>query len=393
MLTNAQIFWSLPSPQEFFSAVTDAARVKRAIIVNRPKDRNSDYGLREALQNANIDDLLFIDIGDGTNISNTLASHFGNVATHATNLAAEKSTHVRAVVLRSNSERSQKHCEKYMAEFIDALADHDGNVRLILSFQDSAIRRTDSTKDVAVIVYDGMLRPAEMQTYVSYRMLGRRDFKTTSLLRHLVTEFASFDVSLAEDLIRMTNEEILGLPESLTHLVAANEEKWATEDWIRGSASLTCPQETHTLREWYQAIHTSPLSDKGRDAVEKRYWRACIKAISPWIEERRHLVIKELRPVLLQLEPNGKFKKQIGIDDYEQVDIRDLEYNDLLYQKKGVRALNIKLTRRQVQAFDICFKARIVRNDIAHTRRPNLPSIKDLVLSLEDFCDMNADLP
>lgn len=386
MLNQTQFFWSLPTPQEFCSAVTDAARVKRAIIVNRPKDRSSDHGLREALLYANIPDPLFIDIQDGTNISNTLAPHFGGVATHASNLAAEKSNHGHAVVLRANSERAQKHCEKYMAEFIGALPEHEGNIRLVLSFQDPEMKESVSHEDFAVIVYDGMLHPEEMQAYVSYRMLGRQDFKSTSLIRHLVTEFASFDVGLAEDLIRMTNEEILDLPESLTHLLAANEEKWATQSWIRGSASLTCPDETHTLHEWYQAIHTSPLSDKGRDAVHRRYWRACIKAISPWIEERRHFVVSELYPVLLQLEPSGSFQIPVGSrGDFNNVKIKDLEYNDLQYQKKMARDQNIKLTARQARAFDICGKARIVRNEISHTRMPPLASIQDLVLSLEDF--------
>lgn len=184
----------------------------------------------------------------------------------------------------------------------------------------------------------------------------------------------------------MTNEEILALPDSLTHLLAAKEEKWATQSWIRGSASLTCPHETHTLHEWYQAIHTSPLSDKGRDAVHRRYWRACIKAISPWIEERRHIVVSELQPVLLQLEPSGSFQIPVGNkNEFKSVKIKDLEYNDLQYQKRMAREQNIKLTARQARAFDICGKARIVRNEISHTRMPPLASIQDLVLSLEDF--------
>lgn len=367
--------------------MTDAARVKRAIIVNRPKDRSPDHGLREALHCANIPDPLFIDVQDGTNISNTLAPHFGGSATHASNLAAEKSPHGHAVVLRANSERSQKHCEKYMGEFIESLPEHDGNIRLILSFEDPGMKETESHEDFAVIVYDGMLRPEEMQAYVSYRMLGRQDFKSTSLLRHLVTEFASFDVCLAEDLMRMTNSEILGLPESLTQLLATKEEKWAMPSWIRGSASLTCPNETHTLHEWYQAIHTSPLSDKGRDAVNRRYWRACIKAISPWMEERRHLVVSELNPVLLQLEPGGAFKIPVGNNgEFDTVKIKDLEYNNLLYQRKVARDRNIKLTSRQNTAFEICAKVRTVRNEIAHARRPQLPYIQYLVLSLEDFC-------
>lgn len=386
MLNQTQFFWSLPTPQAFCSAVTDAAWVKRAIIVNRPKDRRSDHGLREALHYANIPDPLFIDIQDGTNISNTLAPHFGGVVTHASDLTAEKSSHGHAVVLRANSEKSQKHCEKYMMEFIRALPEHDGNIRLILSFEDPEMKETASHEDFTVIVYDGMLRPEEMQAYVSYRMLGRQDFKSTTLIRHLVTEFASFDVGLAEDLIRMTNEEILALPDSLTHLLAAKEEKWAMQSWIRGSASLTCPHETHTLHEWYQAIHTSPLSDKGRDAVHRRYWRACIKAISPWIEERRHIVVSELQPVLLQLEPSGSFQIPVGNkNEFKSVKIKDLEYNDLQYQKRMAREQNIKLTARQERAFDICEKARIVRNEISHTRMPPLASIQDLVLSLDDF--------
>ena len=98
------------------------------------------------------------------------------------------------------------------------------------------------------------------------------------------------------------------------------------------------------------------------------------------------MIIEELYPVLFQLEPSGDFQKKVGSEMIENFQIKDLEYGDLLYQKKRAKDRDIKLSRRQTKAFDICWKTKVVRDAIAHTRMPSLMSIQDLVLSMEDFC-------
>ena len=290
MLTQTVLYWSLPSPLAFCQGVTDAAHGKRAIVVNRPANADLDYGLKEGLRNANIIEPLILIIEDGANISSTLAPHFNNEVMHANRLAAVRLPQTQAVVLRTTGERSQRHCdtatlrhcEKYMSEFIEALSSTSGNVRLVLYMQDASITRNDSSGQIAVLVYDGALKTEEMQAYVSYRMLGREELGSTSLVRQLVTDFASFDVSLADNLIQMDKNEILNLPLSLTPLIAEDENRWNSVKWMGGSASLTSPAETHPLREWFVASHSSPLTAIGKDASDRRYWRACLKAISLW---------------------------------------------------------------------------------------------------------------
>lgn len=385
MITATSLYWSLPSPSNFCLAVTDAARDKRAVILNHPASVNLTVGLKEGLRNANFDIPIILDIDDGAHIASLLAPHFGDQLMDAHTLANTTLAHMHAVVLMANSERAHMASMQYVKEFIDALEQTGGNVRLILSVHEMNLTSTESTKDLAIITYDGALRPEEMQTYVSFRMLGRKEFGSTQLLRHLVTEFAAFDTALADSLIELGETEILSLPESLGPLLAKDEQRWSTDNWLQGSRSLTCPNWRHPLRDWYLAQHTSPLAELGRQSANKRYWQACIKSITPWLEERRPQVHKVLRPVLKKLEPDGKFEKRIG-NQTETVEIDDLEYNDLCFQSFRVRERGLTLTSQQEQAFRLCNKAKVVRDDLAHSRKPRLDALQDLVILMDDFC-------
>jgi hypothetical protein len=385
MITATSLYWSLPSPSNFCLAVTDAAREKRAVILNHPESVNLTFGLKEGLRNANFDSPIILDIDDGGHIPSLLAPHFGDQLMDAHALANASLAHMHAVILIAKSERAHAACMQYVGDFINALEQGRGNVRLILSMHDANWTTSASTKDFASITYDGALRPDEMQTYVSFRMLGRKEFGSTQLLRQLVTEFAAFDISLADSLIGLSEAEILNLPESLGSLLAKDEQRWSTDNWLQRSRSLTCPDSRHPLRDWYLAQYTSPLAELGRQSANKRYWQACIKSISPWLEERRPLVHKALRPVLQELEPDGKFEKRIG-KQTEIVEIDDLEYNDLCFQSYRVRERGLPLTSQQEQAFRLCSKAKVVRDDLAHSRKPRLDKLQDLVIHMDDFC-------
>lgn len=385
MITATSLYWSLTSPSNFCLAVTDAARDKRAVILNHPESVNLTVGVKEGLRNANFDSPIILDIDDGAHIASLLAPHFSDQLMDAHALANTSLKSIHAVFLMARSERAQAACMEYVMDFINALEQACGNVRLILSMHDLNWTTSKSTKTFSTITYDGALRPDEMQTYVSFRMLGRKEFGSTQLLRQLVTEFAAFDISLADSLIGLSEAEILNLPESLGTLLAKDEQRWSTDNWLQGSRSLTCPDLYHPLREWYLAQHTSLLTELGRQSANKRYWQACIKSISPWLEERRPLVHKALRPVLQRLEPSGKFEKRIG-KHTEIVEIDELEYNDLCFQSFRVRDRGLLLTSQQEQAFRLCSKAKVVRDDLAHLRKPRLEALQDLVIQMDDFC-------
>lgn len=385
MITATSLYWSLPSPSNFSEAVTDAARDKRAVILNHPESVNLTVGLMEGLRNANFDAPTTLTIDDGAQIASLLAPHFGDQIMDAHALANTTLAHMHAVILVATSERAHAACMQYVQDFIGALEQARGNVRLILSMHDVGWTSNESAKDFSTITYDGALRPDEMQTYVSFRMLGRKEFSSTQLLRHLVTEFAAYDTALADDLIGLGESEILCLPESLGPLLAREEQRWSSDNWLHGSRSLTCPDVRHPLRDWYLTQHASPLAEIARGSVNKRYWQACIKSISPWLEERRALVQKALRPVLLKLEPDGKFEKKTG-KHTDIVEIDELEYNDLCFQSFRARERGLPLTSQQDQAFRLCSKAKVVRDDLAHSRKPRLDALQDLVIHMDDFC-------
>lgn len=385
MLSHTQLFWSLPTPLAFCQSITDAVLEKRAILVNQPIGASLEFGIQEGLRNANIVNPLILVIEDGTNISNTLAPHFEGQVMHASDLAAVCLPQPIAVILRPNSKRAQAHCEKYMTEFVDELDGTTGKVRLILPMHDAGIVSNIFNEHFAAIVYDRALKAEEMQSYVSYCMLGKEDCGSTTLARQLVTNFASYDVELADRLVQMPLEEILNLPHTLTKLIAEEETRWSSQDWLRGSTSLTAPAELHPLREWYLASHASPLTAIGKSAAEKRYWRACLTAIIPWMEERRLVVLNELRPILQQLEPSGQFEKKVG-DSIVIVQRDELEFNDLCYQHRRAKAQQMNFKARQADAFNLCFLAKKVRDELAHCRKPALDMLNNLIVAMDHFC-------
>lgn len=185
-----------------------------------------------------------------------------------------------AVVLMANGKRAQTHCEKYAAEFVEALRDAIGDVRLVMAIRDGEYECDASDATVRIIAFDGALRPAEMTAYVAQRMVSYDGLGSTSLFRHLVTEYAGFDPSLAEKLSQMDPSQILALPESLSSILSDNLLRWSQCSWVAGTRS-SASKDFHSLHEWYVATHAGNEAGKARHLSERRYWRACLKAHHP----------------------------------------------------------------------------------------------------------------
>lgn len=388
MINASDLYWSLPSPTAFIHAVTDAARDKRAVIINHPTTVDLATGIREGLRNANVHEPTFLHVYPGASIADLLAPHFADKTMTASDLALHVSSGSCAVVLQAKGDIAQEACMKYATEYVDALAQAKGNAKLILTISHSEFTKIESTEQFAIVPFDGALHPEEMHAYVAFKMVGRREFHSTHLLRHLITEFAAFDPALADELIKLSETEILNLPQSLTNLVAKDEARWASKEWIAGTESLTCPDVRHPLRDWYLAQHQSQdgalFSNVSKDAINRIYWKACIRAITPWLEERRAIMLKELRTILLKLEPKGKFDKLVGKNTVV-VSLEELEYNDLCHQATRVRQQGLIMSARQENAFRLCYKAKTVRDDLAHCRKPSVEALQDLVGLMDHF--------
>lgn len=380
---STRLYWSLPGPSEFIGKITDASRHAGAIILSITNYMPNGFWehVRFGLQNANIPNPVELTITEGMNVEVEVGTHFGVPSMPGESLAHHRHDAPHAIVLKSTGQQSRMRCEQYAASFVKNIEQGQGNVRLLISIQDDE-RRQDSSKNVIhVIAFDGMLNPSEIDAYVTLRMVANTGPGSTRLLKHLVTEYAGFDVMMAEQLLGMDNSGILGLPESLTPLLGSAPLRWASDSWVGGTLMARSAQ-AHPLREWYVATHPGDQAAKYKRLSEQRFWRACLKAILPWIEERRPLIMEILDHLLIDLERRsggpGKIPKKIG-ERYIEVGREDLELNDLYFFFKN----QADLSRDETSAVNICKLAKWIRDDLAHLRKPATEKLISLITEMD----------
>ena len=388
---STTLYWSMPTPKAFLQRVSDAARAARALILNFPHDMPSDpirsHMLDVALRDANILSPLTLTISDGMNIASEVGSHFDATVMPAQSLAHHVHGAPHAIVLQANGRRAQQSCEQYAQEFMSAITDSVGDIRLILAIYSNDHVSDASIGGIRVIVFDGGLRLSEMSAYVAMRMVSYQGPGSTDLLKHLVVEYSSFDPRLAERLSNMDQSSLLNLPYSLSDLMNEDALRWARDTWVDGVRSLGS-NDLHPLREWYLATHMSPSKEAMTAAAQQRYWRACLKALVPWLEERRFKILELLDRQLTRLEKDsggpGRIVKKAGGKDI-LVGRSELEYGDLVYQSFGNSFRAIQASPEESAAISICKTAKGVRDDIAHFRAPNTESVMTLISSMDSL--------
>jgi hypothetical protein len=338
-----------------------------------------------ALRDACIYEPVILAIQDGMNISGEVGAHFNVPNLPADSLAHQIYGAAHAVVLFAKGIRAQSHCEKYAQEFMSVASNSAGDVRLVVAIQSGECQSDLKNEEVRVIAFDGGLSSSEMQAYVSQRMISYCGPGSTTLFRHIVTEYSSFDPAMAEYLAEMDSSQLMNLPNSLDALMGENLLRWARREWVAGTMS-SVSDELHPLHEWYVARHIGPESATFEKKSRQRFWRACVKAIIPWLEERRATVLAALKkPLLASADSNQMIIKKFG-ERERAVHIDEIEYNDIVFLSYNNAAFDSgRLSAKQQEAIQICKLAKSVRDDIAHLRAPNSPSVIDLVAKMDSF--------
>jgi hypothetical protein len=384
---SSSLYWSLPGPAGFRNRVSDAARNARALFLNFPQHMpvNPRAAVEQSLVDANVYDPVLLTIQEGMNISREVGVHFGGTNMPAQSLVHHHYGAAHAVVLFAAGLRSQSHCEKYAKEFMDALKDSEGDVRLVVALQSADFQHDMQEAQLRVIAFDGGLTASEMQAYVMQRMVSYEGPGSTSLYRHLVMEYASFDAKLAERLCEMDSNLLLSLPQSLDAMLSEELLRWSKKEWVMGTLT-TVSSEIHPLYEWYVARHPGPDAAYFNKKSRERYWRACVKALIPWLEERRARVISTLHGPLMKLaNSQGQIKKMIGRNEL-LVEVDGLEFNDIAFFCYSAPSFSPSaLSQLQRQAVDVSKLAKKVRDDIAHLRAPDPALISDLITEMDSF--------
>lgn len=384
---SVPLYWSLPGPARFVHKIATTARSAKATAFSLP--RHEIPGLwdriREGLVHAHIVDPKMIKVSANTNLPGEIGQQFGVESMTGSVLAHHKYGAATAVILRSEDSDGAKACEAYFRAFIDELNQSHGDVRLIIETRDGEVTEDGSNGALQVIAFDGGLPPVEMQAYITLRMIERQGPGSTTLLSSLVVEYAGFDPFMAEQLMAMPQEDILALPESMTALLEREPARWTADSWREGTIHIRKGQVVlHPLREWYLAKHGGHRAAEMQSRASRRYWRACVKSMTPWLEERRNIIMQLLK------EPLDKYQRVHGgfyrrnNSGYSPISRSELEYNNIVGMVNDPdRHLELPDDVLSAQILTTCRHAKSVRDAIAHMRPPKNSDVADLIRTMD----------
>jgi hypothetical protein len=372
---SVALYWSLPGPSRFTSELAHSLDSTTVLVIRIDSSHVTGirHALREALTSAcHVPERVeFVELDEGTHLESDVGHHFGRATVSALELATWSAPPRTTIVLTPRTARARERCREYLEEYAcELIPGRKCTTRLVLVWHSSDDALTPKVGQV--VSFDGALSPDEMHAYVALRMVGQRGPGSTSLSRHLVTEFAGTDALLAEELMRLPHEELLRLPDSLS----------------RVSSQVGVYTAIGTLRDWHVSRSQGPEAAAAGNRIESMYWRACVRSLLPWLEERRRPVIERLRLTLEDyLYPTGGvWKKTNPWQQHKSVDISidDLEFNDVVamsHHRADPLAPHDTEAKRLVAA---CWFAKRVRDAVAHLRPPAVEDIEGMVRSIDD---------
>jgi hypothetical protein len=385
---DSALYSMLPGPRAFMHRIASGVHEARHLVINHPN--SFTQGLRETvkrgLQDAHIESVIVLNIQADADVADNVGVHFGHKRVTGAVLAGISGSAPIAVVLIASGEQAQELCQAYAADFRGATGHSQGVVRLVNLMQDPLLKSSPCDGESKIITFDGGLNPQEMAAYISFRMVNRPGFGSTGLLRGIVTEFAGFDAEFAERLMLMDCSQLLGIKDCLEMLMEEDPARWRYASWLSGSES-TCTAMPHVLHDCYVAKYSQGTHrDLARKRVEARYWCACVKEITPWIEERRHDVLSIFHPQLRKIaaaHPSGFVPIPSPPRADRLVKPEDVETNNIVGMARG-GILSITNDNEKM-ALSVCKLIKPVRDDIAHLRAPTVTALSDLVRGVDNW--------
>lgn len=393
---STELYWVMPTAQAFIDTVATACSLGRTVKIALPVIEI--VGLHRAVEGAlervhlTAPARRWLKIEDGMDVATEVGAALGKAHVAPEELAVLTHGDVRVIILEAIGPVASRACEIYVERTTAALPPNEGSgmevktIALIEEGQD--IRDVLPKRSGYEIRFSGALSQEEMSAYLAVRMANRPGPHTTGLLRRLVTEFAGFDAHLAEELISFSDMDLLSLPDSLHGLAAQAEERWRSGQWAALCyAEVAGKPIQHTLHEIHLSRHAGPERRSAQEALKRKYWRACVRSLLPYLEEHRALVIAPLRTALEAhaKRTGGKLvRTTFSGRRVETTSLDDVEYNQipgLIFYEQFVAPPEAKARL----AVRVCYAAKAVRDEIAHMRAPKPESIMELTSQLEAF--------
>lgn len=375
---SVPIYWAMPGPTSFLTDLAHLLDSHPALTVCL--ERGAVAGAHDVINDAfrrachEPERVVFLDVHEGSHIESDIGHHFGQTKLSAMQLAHRSQPPRVTVVLTPLSARANERCRTFFDEFSnESVAVPGGCVRLVVVW--SLLADPLPPKSPCELRFDGTLSEDEMHAYVTQRLVGRRGPGSTSLVRHLVIEFAGTDPLAAEELMALHPNALLQLPDSLGSIP------------VRGASSDLA---IGAWKDWVDVRAQTAGAAAASKRLEQRYWRACVRALLPWIEERRLPVIGKLRDSLEDylFPTKGVWKKPLPWrpGQYQDIAIDELEFNDVVAMSHRDGDDPFKgLDAQAESALAACYKVKKVRDAIAHMRPPAATDIAEMVRILDEL--------
>jgi len=337
--------------------------------------------VQQGIEHAHITQVFKIMVSEGTDIAADVGFQFNRTSLNGAQLADHMAHTASAVILRSESQAGMDLCADYAAEFGKAIEHGQGNVRLITALHSEEYAQDVSGAGIQIVTFDGGISHDEMEAYVAVRMMSRPGPGSTRLMRAIVSELAGFDAHFAERLMCLDQSEILSIPNQLNKLLDKSPERWRVSSWLHGTRSHAS-SENHVLHDQYLAEHGSPEQrESARHRITRRYWRACVKVLTPWMEERKQPVLSIFKLHIAQrLTTDGTIKVARGKRD-AFIPPEELEYGNIvgMHYYEGLTPT----TPREFTALSVCKCVKAVRDDISHMRAPDPQKVLQLIHEMD----------
>lgn len=394
--TAATLYWLLPGPAAFLESLTAAFKHSRAIAIHIQSDGaiGSEFAIDRAVARSHFESEqpVRLKVEEATHVASDIGHHFNVASLDPSALASmgNRTSSRRIVVLSPNGLGATQKCHEYLGAFTEAARHQDGCTTLAVIRHDRGAEWKPSDGATS-LSFTGALTREEMKALVGMRMVGRRGPGSTSLTQHMVAEFAGFDASFAERLMKLSEHDLLALPRTLSaigHEMPSEDSRWRETSLESGTiAEIDGELSWHVLHEWHLASHSGPMREAALKSLSARRWRAFMHALMPWLEETRHGVIDILRPLLRKHLASSGGKRILTFEKSgrtTEIEINDLECNDIagMYHDRPRLEATTDLEK---DALSVCRRVSRVRNELAHMRAPETNDVQELVRSMDEL--------
>ncbi|MGL3107249.1 hypothetical protein [Bradyrhizobium sp. BR 1432] len=368
LIELGDIWWSLPGPHSFVVDVVDALEAGSNAILALPP--TTPAGLHASLI-ANLDlrgmlEWRTVDLSGSGRIAQVLANQLIPLARRpprafANDIALDAGLqttviHVSGIELEARFTEFAVFLAEYLSCVRQRAKSKRAMPRLMFDLPQTLLSDPRIASDgdiVRVFEWKGRVRPSDVQLYVSTRMHGRNGLGPTNLFERIVVEFAGWDASLADQLCKWSDADLLHPYAGLQRIARM---------WERTSLSWKAgTEDMFGARRLPHILQHVSIGDS--EEITRRLWRAHVSEIFPWLEEMRAALIDEFRESIKL--PYVSQNNEV-INDADLLEIGQLYWN-LRY-----------LARVPETRLQLVFLCRLARNDLAHRRPVDTQRLRSL---------------